>query len=91
MAKEVFNPFKPEGSKKLVYCTRNAKVVQAKEIWPELAGLDGVEVLVHEMYCHDGWHESRTSQIVSINGNDVETRNSIYRVIDGSIDHGDSK
>lgn len=81
-----FNPFKPEGTKKLIYCTRKASIVLAKVLWPQLEGIGDETVLVHEMYCHDGWHTSRTSTIVAINGNDVETLNSIYRVIDGSLD-----
>ncbi|ABY63216.1 hypothetical protein ST201phi2-1p392 [Pseudomonas phage 201phi2-1] len=76
----VFNP-KKEGNK-LVYCTRNAKVVAAKDLWPELDNTDGINVLQAEHYVHDEWHPIRTSMIVDIRGNDYETRNSIYRVID---------
>lgn len=79
------NPFRPEGSKKLVYCARNLKVVPAKEIWPNAEGTENVFVLTGEHYVHDEWFPLRSSRIEVITGNDVETRNSIYRDTNDSL------
>lgn len=81
-------PFNPqrENGKKLVYCTRKAKITPAKEIWPHRKDAEGVFILVASHYVHDEWHAIRTSKIIKIDGNDIHTLNSIYRVVDGSID-----
>lgn len=80
-----FNPKREEGSKKLVYCSRNAMITPASEVYPGRDDTAGINVLVHEVFVHDEWVTSKTSMIVEIRGSDVETNNSIYRVIDGSL------
>lgn len=91
------NPVFEEGNKKLIYCTRNAKIVPGNTLL-HTPRVDCVHVMVllNENYIHDEWHDGgRTSKIESVTLNerlgtiDVETRNSIYRVIDNSVALGD--
>lgn len=87
------NPVFEDGNKKLVYCTRNAKIVPGNSLLktPRVDTIN-IMVLVNENYVHDEWHKGgRTSKIESVTFNerlgtvDIETRNSIYRVIDNSV------
>lgn len=86
------NPAREDGSKKLVYCTRNAKIVSGNSLLQKFH-VDHIDtmVLVSENYVHDDWHSGRSGQILSVlfndthNAVDIETHNSIYRVIDNSI------
>lgn len=96
MDKTPENPVFEDGNKKLIYCTRNAKIVPGNTLLgtPRLDCVN-VMVLLNENYVHDEWHGGgRTSKIDSVTFNerlgtvDVETRNSIYRVIDNSVDVG---
>lgn len=67
---------------KLVYAARNLSIVPAADLWPNRTDIEGVNVLMGEMFVHDDWHSFRSSSIVAIDGKDYETRNSIYRAID---------
>lgn len=79
-----FNPKREEGNKKLIYAARNVWVVKANSIRQHESHTDDHTILIGEAYIHDEWTTVRTSYIASINGKDVETRNSVYRVIDDS-------
>lgn len=87
-----FNPKRYGDSRKLIYCTRNAKLVPVAKEFPgnleDVSFADKV-VLQAEHYIHDEWHPIRTSLVLSETFNegtvDIETRNSIYQVVDGSI------
>lgn len=80
----VHNPKCIDGLEKLVYCCRNTVVTHCPDLMPGRPELEGKYVLVHEIYVHDDWHWSKSSLIIGINGKDIETRNSIYRVVDDS-------
>lgn len=92
-----FNPVRHCGARKLVYCTRNAKLVPVAKEFPD--NLEDVSfadkvILQAEHYIHDEWHPIRTSLVLSEAFNedntlDIETRNSIYKVIDESIKESD--
>ncbi|ARV76794.1 hypothetical protein PHABIO_163 [Pseudomonas phage Phabio] len=77
------NPFMGKNNK-LVYHTRKCVITACKDLMPDTEGLEGKFVMVHEIFVHDEWHSSRSSLIVGVEGNDIETRNSVYRVIDDS-------
>ena len=92
MERTPFNPKRYGESRKLIYCTRNAKLVPVALAFP--GNLEDVSFakdlfLQAEHYIHDEWHPIRTSLILSESFKDdvmdVETRNSIYQVVDGSI------
>lgn len=93
MERTPFNPVRHGDGHKLMYCTRNAKLVPVAMEFP--GHLNDVSfakelVLQAEHYVHDEWHPIRTSLVLSetFNGDttlDIETRNSIYQVIDGSL------
>lgn len=83
--KQAVNPVRPEGSRKLVYCTRNAVPTKVQDLWPNIDQEHHDKlVLVGEHYIHDEWFPLRTSLIIEHNAetNTYETLNSIYRVID---------
>lgn len=81
---EFFNP-SSFGGRRVVYCTRNAKITPAKEVWPNRTDVEGIYVLIAEAYIHDDWRVVRTSAVVDVTDNDVHTLNSIYRVIDAPV------
>jgi hypothetical protein len=97
MDRTPFNPVMGANGRKLIYCTRNAKLVPVALLYPNK--LDDTSfmldlVMKAENYVHDGWFEGTTSLVfnteVNVDGSfDVETRNSIYKVVDDSLKAAD--
>jgi hypothetical protein len=80
-------PVKDQVTGKLVYSMRGMYIADAKTIWPDRTDVEGMQVAMGEMYCHNGWHPTRTSKIIRIDREQalVETVNSIYRSTDGRL------
>lgn len=87
------NPCREDGNRKLIYCTQNAKIVPGNSTLKSFnSDVIDVMVLMNENFVHGEWSDqTRSSQILGVTYNellgtvDVETNNSIYRVLDGSV------
>jgi hypothetical protein len=82
-----YEPVKDPATAKLVYSMRGLHLVDGIKIWPDRTDVADVVVAMGEMYCHGGWHATRTSKVIRVdhvNGL-VETMNSIYRSTDGRL------
>lgn len=82
-----YDPTKDPVLGKLVYNMRGLHIVEASKLWPDRDDVAGVQVAMGEMYCHGGWHATRTSKIIRVDHENglVETMNSVYRSIDGRL------
>lgn len=82
-----YEPVKDPVLGKLVYSMRGLYIEEGSKVWPDRTDVADVQVAIGEMYCHGGWHATRTSKIIRTDHENglVETLNSVYRSVDGRL------